>query len=320
MPAACWHGRLPLTGPRAATTVTRRGASAVRRSDDPVPILRHLGAPMGHSSCPGYVAEPFATLVADHPGEEVYPGGDFRTEWGPVFHRGRLDGSARVLVLGQDPAAHEAIVRRILVGEAGQRVQGLLAKVGITDSYVMVNAFLYSVYGQQGGEAHARDSAIVAYRNRWLDALLVGSRVTAVLALGRLARTAFLDWAATQPAAAGRLHLARLRHPTYPESAARATGRPLAETTAALLGDWNARLPALGEHVAAEGPRDPSRFGSVWRPEDLVGIPERDLPAGCPPWWRDLPSWAERAGATREEKRATIRVVVPDSWRTWPPG
>jgi uracil-DNA glycosylase len=273
---------------------------------------------MAHSSCPGYVAEPFATLVAEYPGEEVYPGADFRTEWGPVFHRGRLDGSARVLVLGQDPATHEAIARRILVGEAGQRVQGLLARVGITDSYVMVNTFLYSVYGQQGGEAHADDPAIAAYRNRWLDALLVGSRVTAVVALGRLAREAFADWARTQPAAAAGLHLAAIRHPTYPESAARATGRPLAETTAALLADWNAHLPDLAAHVSAEGPADARAYGERWLAGDLVGIPERDLPAGCPPWWRDLHAWADRTGRTRQDKRATIRVAVPRPWQTWP--
>jgi hypothetical protein len=80
---------------------------------------------------PGYGDQPFKTLVENYPGEDVYPTGDFRTEWGPIFHRGRLDGSARVLVIGQDPAQHEAIVRRILVGEAGQRAQGFLAKLGI---------------------------------------------------------------------------------------------------------------------------------------------------------------------------------------------
>ena len=67
---------------------------------------------------------------------------------------------AHVLVLGQDPATHEAISRRILVGEAGQRVQGLLAKVGLSTGYVLVNTFLYSVYGQGGGERHADDPAI----------------------------------------------------------------------------------------------------------------------------------------------------------------
>src|SRR5690349_9513271 len=93
---------------------------------------------------PGPVAEPFATLVRECPGGDVYPPHDFRVEWGPIFHRGRLDGSARLLVLGQDPGQHEAVVRRILVGEAGQRVQGLLARLGVERSYVMLNTYLYS--------------------------------------------------------------------------------------------------------------------------------------------------------------------------------
>src|SRR6476646_2785677 len=129
-----------------------------------------------HQSCVGYAAEPFASLVAGYPGEDVYPPADFRTEWGPVFHRGRLDGSARVLVLGQDPAAHEAVARRILVGEAGQRVPGLLARVGFVTGYVMVNTFFYSVYGQGGGK-HVGADDLVRYRNRWLDAV-AGPSVT----------------------------------------------------------------------------------------------------------------------------------------------
>src|SRR3954465_8121179 len=113
--------------------------------------------------CPGYDRPPFDRLGAASPRADVYPVKDFRIEWGAIFHRGRLDGTARVLVLGQDPATHETITRRILVGEAGQRVQGLLAKVGVTSGYVMVNTFLYSVYGQGGGERHADDPAIAAY-------------------------------------------------------------------------------------------------------------------------------------------------------------
>src|SRR3954465_15021614 len=107
---------------------------------------------MPHLFDPGPVAEPYASLVRDYPGTDVYPTAAFRTEWGPVFHRGRLDGSARVLVIGQDPGQQENVLRRILSGEAGRRVQGLLAKLGITRSYVMVNALLYSVYGSGGAK------------------------------------------------------------------------------------------------------------------------------------------------------------------------
>lgn len=79
-----------------------------------------------------------------------------------MFYRGRLDGSARVLV-GQDPATHVAISRRVLVGGAGQPVQRLSARVGVTRRYVMVNTFLCSVYGQGGVTRHANDAAIAAY-------------------------------------------------------------------------------------------------------------------------------------------------------------
>ncbi len=103
--------------------------------------------------CPGYNQEPFATLVANYPGKDVHPVKDFRVEWGPVFHRGRLDGTARILVIGQDPAQHETVLRRILVGTAGKRVHGFLRRLGFNRSYVLINTFLYSVFGQGGGSS-----------------------------------------------------------------------------------------------------------------------------------------------------------------------
>ena len=73
---------------------------------------------MTHRFDPGPVGEPFVSLVGDYPGAEVYRG-RLPRRVGPIFHRGRLDGSARLLVIGQDPAQSERVVRRILVGEAG---------------------------------------------------------------------------------------------------------------------------------------------------------------------------------------------------------
>src|ERR1700682_5061801 len=92
----------------------------------------------------GPVVEPFKALAGAFPDETASPFQDFRVEWGPIFPRGRLDGTARVLVIGQDPGQHENILRRILVGEAGRRTQGLLAKLGIAESDVMMNAILYT--------------------------------------------------------------------------------------------------------------------------------------------------------------------------------
>jgi uracil-DNA glycosylase len=224
-----------------------------------------------------------------------------------------------VLILGQDPATHETIARRILVGEAGQRVQGLLTKVGIARNYVMINTFLYSVYGQGGGSRHAKDPAIAAHRNRWLDAILLNTAVTAVIALGALAKIAYQTWATTNPNQAESLHLAAIRHPTYPESSSQSGNQTLAEATAKLLTNWNTALPQLAAAITpdVDGHHPPTPYGDTWQPSDLQPIPPDDLPAGSPPWWRDLDAWATRTGTDSDSKRATITVTVPRRARPW---
>src|SRR3954452_9567276 len=117
---------------------------------------------------PGYGEEPFASLVASYPGAIAYPATGFRLEWGPIFHRGRLDGSARVLVIGQDPAQHETIARRILVGEAGHRLQGFLFKLGMDRSYTMGNTFVYCLFGQGGAAGKANVTRILTSRHKGL--------------------------------------------------------------------------------------------------------------------------------------------------------
>lgn len=274
---------------------------------------------MIHDSDPGYAHEPFATLVGDHPGAEAYPPDAFRLEWGPIFHRGRLDGTAKVLVIGQDPGQHENIARRILVGEAGQRVQGFLRKLGITTSYVMINAFLYSVFGFGGSEHHA-DDPIVDYRNRWLDALLVGTQVRAVVAFGHFADEAFGRWVDAHLGEDLDLVCEHVAHPTYPESAAAHGQAAYDEAMQGMLAGWSAALQTLGPAVASpDVPPDPTPYGPALTDADLEPIPERDLPAGIPPWMRGLEPWAVRSGATDEAKRATVVITVPEDERPWTP-
>lgn len=272
---------------------------------------------MTHPFDPGPVLEPFATLCREYPGAEAYPPRDFRIEWGPLFHRGRLDGSARVLVLGQDPAQHEAITRRILVGEAGQRVQAFLGKLGIDSSYVMVNAFLYSVASQDGGSRHRHDPAIVAYRNRWLDALVAGSQIEAVIAFGSLAREAFESWRATPSGAAREVAFEHVRHPTFPEGSSEHDEQRKRAATREMLEGWNDALGRL--HGAVAHPDEPREFVpyDLEQPPEVSPIPERDLPAGLPAWMRSVEVWADREGEGWEEKRATIVVRVPAGERPW---
>lgn len=260
---------------------------------------------VAHEFDPGAVEEPFASLVRDYPGEDVYPADDFRTEWGPIFHRGRLDGSARALVLGQDPAASETIARRILVGEAGRRVQGLLRKLGFDRSYVMVNTFLYSVVDQERGERHRDDEEIVEYRHRWLEALLAPGRIDVVILFGGLARDAWDKWRADR---ADSPRFKHLTHPTQPEAVGRTRPQDVPRETRELLENWNAGVQELRQHVEdpdLPGPFEP--YGETWTDADRPPIPERDLPAGLPAWMRTADRWARRPD------RATIAVTVPDA-------
>ena len=271
---------------------------------------------------PGYVENPWAELVREYPDETVYPLKDFRVEWGPIFHRGRLDGTARVLVVGQDPASHEAICRRILVGEAGQRAQGFLAKLGIHTSYLMINTYLYSVYGQSGGERHIDDPAIAGYRNRWLDAAVSKNGIEAIVTFGHLAKEATTQWKSTPSGAASDAPVVSLLHPTYPDSASRATGPnriTKAEAMKRLCDDWNIGLTALAPVVTPDEPLPLVPYGDTITPAEDATIPALDLPAGLPPWMRSLDAWAVRSGADAAEKRSKITVTVPRKARTWPP-
>lgn len=267
----------------------------------------------------GYDRQPYRGLVSDFPDQSVYPLDSFRVEWGPIFHRGRLDGSARILIIGQDPATHEAIARRILVGEAGQRAQGLLTRLGIDQSYVFINTFLYSVYGQGGGSRHIDDVEITNYRNRWIDAVVADQKIEAVITLGQLADQAYNQWRATPTGAASTAAYVTVRHPTYPESASRSGQITKAEAFAKLCESWNVALKQIHPVVTPDVARPLQKYGTTITHADLTAIPSRDLPAGLPDWMCALDAWAVRTGETPQLKRATITVAVPKSSRTWPP-
>ena len=268
---------------------------------------------------PGPVEEPFASLARRFPGTEVYPAKSFRIEWGPIFHRGRLDRTARVLVLGQDPGQHECIARRILVGEAGQRVQGFLAKLGMERSYVMVNAFLYALCGQpRRKDVDGFLASSAPYRKRWLDALLSGSDVEAVVAFGGLAHDAFARWQRTATGKQFDGTFVALPHPTLPDATSKPGTPAYAEKMKALLVKWNAGLTELDDNL---GKRDRKLalvpYGDALLPADQAAIPEADLPPGTPAFMRSLEEWATRQGDTPDQKRARIVVTVPPAERPW---
>jgi hypothetical protein len=266
---------------------------------------------MNHPFDPGYGLEPFRALAGNYPESDVYPPGQFRVEWGPIFHRGRLDGSARVLIIGQDPAQHETIVRRILVGEAGRRIQGFMAKLGITSSYVMVNTFLYSVYGSVKA-ATRKSAALITYRNAWIDALLAGGKVEAIVMLGTAATEAGAFWKATPAGQASNVAMAAITHPTQPESSSKNDKTKLPLATKTMLANWNVALQTLAPAIQHPDVATPlTLFGNAWVDGDRLPIPEADFPAGLPAWMHQNDGWATRTGKDDLSKRRNITVNVP---------
>src|ERR687896_67481 len=115
----------------------------------------------------------------------------FWYDWGPIFYRGRLDGSAKLLGIASDPGPTERIAARTLVGDAGQRVQGFLAKLGLTRSYALVNAYAYALPPSRAPDARPLLASTEhrTWRNKLLNDI-TDSRLEAIVAFGAEAREA----------------------------------------------------------------------------------------------------------------------------------
>jgi len=126
----------------------------------------------------------------------AHPSQRFRIEFGPVYYRGRLSGTARVLIVGQDPSTDEILAQRNLVGQSGQRVQRLLNKLGIVKSYLMLNTFLFGIKGQMDPamNAIAVEAPILTYRNGLFDKVVAENAIQAIISFGNGADLAVNNW------------------------------------------------------------------------------------------------------------------------------
>ena len=201
---------------------------------------------------------------------------DFWFDWGPVFYRGRLDGSARVLCIASDPGPTERVAGRSLVGNAGQRVQGFLSKLGLTRSYVCLNAWAYALHPSRAFPERDRldDAAQLEWRNAVYDAA-TGPDLEAVIAFGFMAQAAVGLWSGLPE----EIDPHNVPHPSNPEEDE-------------LLDAWRAAVTELRDVVTpdADGDNSGPNYGSSFEESDYAPIPRRDLPFGAPAFLGD-DSW-----------------------------
>ncbi|WP_119392935.1 hypothetical protein [Taklimakanibacter lacteus] len=204
----------------------------------------------------------------------------FWHNFGNLFYRGRLDGTARVLCIASDPGPAECLpfARRSLIGDSGQKTQGFLARLGLTRSYVLVNAFSVAMRPSASAKGLAvlqNNQPIKDARHALYNRLLAGGAIEAIIAFGNVAQRAFAIWADANPAAKA-VPLFKLAHPA-------AVDRSGSGNDAALKG-WAAAVKKLRLIVTPDPDGDAGgpNFGKFFTEADYVRIPRRDFPKVTP--------------------------------------
>jgi hypothetical protein len=146
----------------------------------------------------------WARLFAETPnyralGKAVLGSEKFRWHFGPMFYRGRLwDNQVKVLVIGQEGAQDESLAHRAFTGGTGARMQHLLNYLGISESYLFLNTFVYPIYGQYDPPLHwlaqHPDSPVVQHRQALFNYVLERNNVHLVIAVGNAARESVVTW------------------------------------------------------------------------------------------------------------------------------
>ena len=212
-----------------------------------------------------------ARMFGDHP-DYAPEAKHFWYDWGPVYYRGRRLGGVKVLGLASDPGPTERIVGRALVGDAGQRVQGFLRKLGLTESYVLINVFNYALHPSHWRDGHRilAEPGHVEYRDR-LIAELTGPELQAVVAFGGFAQHAVDLWDNPRNTPILKVH-----HPSF-------------RTQSELLNSWREAIDQLRLIVTPDpgGDATEANYGSKFTEADYQAIPRIDLPFGTPTWVGD---------------------------------
>jgi uracil-DNA glycosylase len=220
----------------------------------------------------------------------------FRWHHGPMFFRGRLDGSAKVVLVGQEGAQDESLSHRSFTGGTGARMQHFLRHIGLDRSYLFLNSFVYPIFGQYSDMLRriAQDlrSPITQHRNRILDKAVVDGDVRLVVAVGRAAKESIATWVrahggsadpnqlhdATLGSLPSRVRLVGVVHP----------GSASGGSTGAIRADFQRACNVIRDRVDADpgwlptDPGVPRNLDAAYQYRSAA-IPHRDFPFGtCP--------------------------------------
>jgi uracil-DNA glycosylase len=220
----------------------------------------------------------------------------FRWHHGPMFFRGRLDGSAKVVVVGQEGAQDESLSHRSFTGGTGARMQHLLRHLGLDRSYLFLNSFVYPIFGQytEALRPLAQDprSPVVAHRHRILDKAIVDGDVRLVIAVGRAAKESVATWVqahggsanpeqlqnATRGSLPARVRLVGVVHPGSASGGGTSAIRADFQRAANLVKGWVNADPAW---LPAD-PGVPRNLDAAYQYRSAP-VPFRDFPFGtCP--------------------------------------
>jgi uracil-DNA glycosylase len=221
----------------------------------------------------------------------------FWYDWGPVFYRGRLDGSARLLCVASDPGPTERIAMRTLVGDAGQLTQGFLARLGLTRSYLCLNAFAYALIPGEAskGAKILRDPAHMAWQKEVFDSAK-GPELQAIVAFGVYSQRAIKQWEGSSD-----LPVFNIPHPS-------------SRDTKKLLDSWRAAVEGIRKIITPDPDADLllPNYGTALDETAYARIPPGDLPFGVPDWLGD-DAWGRKA---KPVHRNCVRRPKPDDRHT----
>jgi hypothetical protein len=184
-----------------------------------------------------------------------------------------------LLGIASDPGPTERIAGRTLVGDAGQRVQGFLTKVGLTSSYTLLNAYAYALLPSRAQEAVPllSEPDHLRWRNTLLD-LITGPKLQAIVAFGVQAKLAVRLWE------------------DRPDVPVFEVPHPSSRSPKVLLDKWRAAVAELRTIVTPDADADllVPNYGPKFLEEDYARVPARDLPFGMPHWFGD-DAWGRAA-------------------------